>query len=167
MTHRDLPTTTDERRQMNAARMNAARMNAAGGEADRVAVMDDAQQAPGHDADALRQPAIRQPANGRADIANDALCAMTEDHNRIAHDVNDTLVHRMFVVSLGLHAALSSIERDTDHQYAAEKIRHAITGLDQAVSELRNAVVGLTTSATAPAVASDHDGIALLGPARH
>jgi signal transduction histidine kinase len=117
-------------------------MNAANGQADRAdraAGMDDAPQPPGW-----------------ADIA-DARCAMTEDHNRIAHDVNDILVRRMFVVSLGLYAALSSIEHDTDHRYAAEKIRHAITGLDQAINELRNAVVELTTSATAPDGASEHE----------
>jgi signal transduction histidine kinase len=102
--------------------------------------------------DDLRRPlgpdtsAVREPARSHADISPDVLDALTEEHDRIAHDLNNTLMHQMFAVSLDLHAALTRIDHDIDDQHAAEKIRHAISGLDQAIKDLRNAIVGLGTA---------------------
>jgi signal transduction histidine kinase len=114
-------------------------MSAATEKAVRLTARNDLQQSPDRGADAQRQT-----ADGSASISNDAQYALTEDHDRIAHDVNDTIVHQMFAVSLDLHAALSRMDHDIDDHYAAEKVRHAITGLDQAIRDLRNAVVELT-----------------------
>jgi hypothetical protein len=111
-------------------------MSAATGKAVRLTARDDLQQPPDRGADAQRETADRSGG-----ISNDAQDTLTEDHDRIAHDLNDTIVHQMFAVSLDLHAALSRMDHDIDDHYAAEKVRHAITGLDQAIRGLRNAVV--------------------------
>jgi signal transduction histidine kinase len=113
-------------------------MSGVTGKAISMAARNDLKHPPGRDADGLREP-----ADGPAGHSNDALYALIEDHDRIVHDVNDTLVHQMFAVSLHLHAALSRIERNVDKGSAAEKIRHAIAGLDQTIRDLRNAVVDL------------------------
>jgi signal transduction histidine kinase len=75
-----------------------------------------------------------------ADVPSEVLLRLTEDRDRLAHDLNDTLVRRMFAVSLDLHAALSRIEHATGDRYAAEKIRQAIAGLDQAIDDIRHSV---------------------------
>jgi signal transduction histidine kinase len=72
----------------------------------------------------------------------DVLSALAEDRGRIAHDLNDTLISQMFAVSLDLHAALARIDPDIDDLRAAEKIRRAISGLDRAIKDLRNIVMG-------------------------
>ncbi|MFI6603264.1 histidine kinase [Nonomuraea sp. NPDC050536] len=64
---------------------------------------------------------------------------LAEDHDRIAADLNDGLIHRMFALSLDLHAALTLLG---DHQ-AAEKISLAISGLHQAIKDLRTTIYDL------------------------
>jgi signal transduction histidine kinase len=86
---------------------------------------------------------LRTRADSHPDISDDVLRTLTEDRGRIAHDLNDTLVRQMFAVSLDLHAALARIDQDIDDRHAAEKIRHAIGGLDQAIKDIRNTVFGL------------------------
>ena len=113
-------------------------MSAATGKAVQLTAQNDLQHSPDRGADAQRQT-----ADGSAGISNDAQHALTEDHDRIAHDLNDTIVCQMFAVSLDLHAALSRLD-DIDDHYVAERVRHAITGLDQAIRDLRHAVLELT-----------------------
>ncbi len=84
-----------------------------------------------------------EPAINHTDVSSEVLYILTQDRDRIARDLNDTLVHQMFAVSLDLHAALSRIDRDTGDHLAAEKIRQAISGLDQAIKDIRTAVVGI------------------------
>jgi signal transduction histidine kinase len=122
MTGRDL-TTVDER---------------SGRKGDFAVTTDDAQLPRGPDL-----AAIRPSATSHTDLAYEVLHSLTEDRDRIARDLNDILVHQMFAVSLDLHAALARIGQDIDDHLAAEKIRHAISGLDQAIRDLRYAVVGL------------------------
>jgi signal transduction histidine kinase len=86
---------------------------------------------------------LRTAADSHPDISDDVLRTLTEDRGRIAHDLNDTLVRQIFAISLDLHAALARIDQDIDDRLAAEKIRHAIGGLDQAIKDIRNAVFGL------------------------
>jgi len=123
-------------------------MSAANGKAVRLTAQNDLQRPRDRGADAQRET-----ADGSAGISNDAQHALTEDHDRIAHDVNDTIVHQMFAVSLDLHAALSRMDHHIDERYAAEKVRNAITGLDQAIRDLRNAVVELNDPESAVAAA--------------
>jgi signal transduction histidine kinase len=84
---------------------------------------------------------VREPADSPAGISDELLESLYKDRDRIALDLNNTLVHQMFAVSLDLHAALSRIEHDTGDGQAAEKIRQAIDGLDQAIHDLRNTVI--------------------------
>lgn len=74
--------------------------------------------------------------------AGEAGYRLTDERDLLAHDLNDTFVRQMFAISLDLHAALSHLEHGTGGPHAAEKIRRAIAGLDQAIDGLRNAIVG-------------------------
>jgi len=103
-----------------------------------VTTGDDSLQPPRPEA-----PDSREPAINHADTPRELLRTLAEDRDRIARDLNDTLVRRMFAVSLDLHAALGRIGSGVDDQLAAEKIRNAIGGLDQAIKDLRRTVAGL------------------------
>ncbi len=62
--------------------------------------------------------------------------ALAKDHDRIAQDVNDVVVHRIFAAGLDLQAALGLIG---DHP-GTGKIYHAIGELDRAIRDIRNAI---------------------------
>jgi hypothetical protein len=62
---------------------------------------------------------------------------LTEDHDRIAQDINDVGFRRIFAAGLDLHAALGLIG---DHR-GASKIWHAIDELDQAVKDIRDIIL--------------------------
>ncbi|MEV0406521.1 histidine kinase [Actinoallomurus sp. NPDC050550] len=72
--------------------------------------------------------------------------SLTDEHDRIAHDLNDTIVRQMFAVSLHLHIALTRI----DDAYATERICHAIGGLDEAIKDLRITIFGFRQSERTP-----------------
>jgi len=73
---------------------------------------------------------------------------LSEDHERIAEGLNDLVVRRLFAAGLALEAALALIG---EHR-AAGKIEHAISELDQAISDLRGTVFDVArTSAPGPA----------------
>lgn len=91
--------------------------------------------------------------NGRADISREVLYRLTEDRERLAHDLNDNFVRQMFAISLDLHGALTRIEHDPGDPDAAVKIRHAIAGLDHAIHDLRDVVIGDRFGAPAAATA--------------
>jgi signal transduction histidine kinase len=61
---------------------------------------------------------------------------LTEDHDRIAHGLNDVVVRRIFAAGLDLQAALGLIG---DHR-GASKIWHAVGELDQAVRDIRHTI---------------------------
>jgi signal transduction histidine kinase len=61
---------------------------------------------------------------------------LTEDHERIAREMNDVVIHRIFAAGLDLQAALGQI----GDQRAASKICHAIDELDQAVRDIRDTI---------------------------
>ena len=71
--------------------------------------------------------------------------ALAEDHDRIAQDMNDVVVHRIFAAGLDLQAALGLIgdRRGTD------KIHHAIGELDQAIRDIRNVIFDRETMRSA------------------
>lgn len=107
-------------------------------EVPAAAPSDDLQQPPHPDTGLLQEP-----SDGHADSSTETQQRiLTEDHDRIAHDLNNTLVHQMFTVSLDLHAALARIN---DH-HAAEKIHRAIDGLDQAIKHLRTTIFDVQAS---------------------
>jgi hypothetical protein len=61
---------------------------------------------------------------------------LAEDHDRIAGGMNDLVVRRLFSAGLSLETALALIG---EHR-AAGKIEHAISELDQAITDLRGIV---------------------------
>ena len=61
---------------------------------------------------------------------------LTEDHDRIARDMNDVVIHRIFAAGLDLQAAVGLI----GDQRVASKIRHAIDELDQAIRDIRDTI---------------------------
>jgi signal transduction histidine kinase len=75
-------------------------------------------------------------ANGGAAASADLIRCLAEDRERIAQDVNDVVVRRIFAAGLDLQAALGLIG---DHR-GAGKIWHAIGELDQAVADIRDAI---------------------------
>jgi signal transduction histidine kinase len=75
-------------------------------------------------------------APGRAVDSAEVTRALAKDHDRIAQDMTDVVVHRIFAAGLDLQAALGLIG---DHP-GTEKIYHAIDELDQAIRDIRDAI---------------------------
>jgi signal transduction histidine kinase len=73
--------------------------------------------------------------------------AVTEDRERIARDLHDTVIQRLFAEGLGLQAALGGVG---DPQRTRARLELAIDGLDQTIRELRMAVFSLQGAASAP-----------------
>lgn len=61
---------------------------------------------------------------------------LTEDHDRIAREMNDIVIHRIFAAGLDLQAALGLIS----DQRGTSKICHAIDELDQAIRDIRDTI---------------------------
>jgi signal transduction histidine kinase len=62
-----------------------------------------------------------------------------EEHERIAHDLNDIVVRRIFAAGLDLQAALLLI----GNHCAGSRIHDAVGQLDQAIVDIRDTVFGL------------------------
>ena len=61
-----------------------------------------------------------------------------EDHERLAHDLNDIVVRRIFAAGLDLQAALLLI----GNHCAGDRIHDAVVQLDQAIMDIRDTVFG-------------------------
>jgi signal transduction histidine kinase len=84
-------------------------------------------------------PDVRPGRRSRAARAADSpemSLRLAEDHDRIAEGLNDLVVRRLFSAGLALEAALALVG---EHR-AAGKIEHAISELDQAITDLRGTV---------------------------
>lgn len=83
-------------------------------------------------------PASSGGAVGGRSIAGsaEAILLLAEDHERIAHGLNDVVVRRLFSAGLDLQAALAIIG---DHRVAS-KIERVLDELDLAIRDLRNTV---------------------------
>ena len=73
--------------------------------------------------------------------------AVAEDRERIARDLHDTVVQRLFGEGLNLQAALGSLH---DEDRTRRRLEQAIDGLDQTIQDLRTAVFSLQRTAEAP-----------------
>ncbi len=69
----------------------------------------------------------------------DVIRQLADDHDRIAQDLNDVVVHRIFAAGLDLQAALGLI----GERPGSSKIYHAIDELDQAIMDIRDAIFGV------------------------
>jgi len=86
----------------------------------------------------------RGPPPGSGRVPEDNVAAdsaeltrhLTEDHDRIARDMNDVVIHRIFAAGLDLQAAVGLI----GDQRVASKICHAIDELDQAIRDIRDTI---------------------------
>jgi signal transduction histidine kinase len=81
----------------------------------------------------------RDPPPGRAGDWADVMLLLVQDRDRIAGDMNDLVVHRLFSAGLALVAALGLMG---DHP-GAGKVQDAIGELDLAIRDVRNVVFDL------------------------
>jgi two-component system, NarL family, sensor histidine kinase DevS len=70
-----------------------------------------------------------------------AVLAMVDDRDRIARDLHDTVIQRLFAVGLSLQGALS---REVAHP-AFERVRRAIDDIDDTIRDIRSAIFALHT----------------------
>jgi len=81
----------------------------------------------------------RDPPPGRAGDWADAMLLLVQDRDRIAGDMNDLVVHRLFSAGLTLEMALGLMG---DHP-GAGKVQDAVGELDLAIRDVRNVVFAL------------------------
>ena len=94
--------------------------------------------------DAPRVQATRAPpasnggaVGGRSTAGSaETILLLAEDHERIAHGLNEVVVRRLFSAGLDLQAVLAIIG---DHRVAS-KIERVLDELDLAIRDLRNTV---------------------------
>ncbi|MDQ1481414.1 MAG: hypothetical protein QOI44_2275, partial [Actinomycetota bacterium] len=70
-----------------------------------------------------------------------AVLAMVDDRDRIARDLHDTVIQRLFSVGLSLQSALSREVPDP----ALERVRRAIDDIDDTIRDIRSAIFALHT----------------------
>ena len=78
----------------------------------------------------------RDPPPGRRGDGAEAALLLARDRDRIAEDMNDLVVRRLFSAGLTLETALGLIG---DHP-GARKVQEAIDQLDLAIRDVRNVV---------------------------
>jgi signal transduction histidine kinase len=81
----------------------------------------------------------RDPPPGRAGDWADAMLLMVQDRDRIAGDMTDLVVRRLFSAGLTLETALGLMG---DHP-GAGKVHDAVGELDLAIRDIRNVVFDL------------------------
>jgi hypothetical protein len=87
--------------------------------------------APGTDEPRIR--AVRGPPPGRSGESAEVMLRVTQEHDRIAGDMDHIVVHRLFSAGLALETALGLM----DGHPAAGKVEEAIGELDLAVAGFR------------------------------
>jgi signal transduction histidine kinase len=94
------------------------------------------------DGSAMTAEPGRDPPAARAADSVETTWRLVEDRDRIATEIRDVVIRRLFSAGLGLQSALGLL----DGHRAGESIRDAIAELDQAISDLRDAVFGMHRS---------------------
>ncbi|WP_171165516.1 GAF domain-containing protein [Streptomyces sp. I05A-00742] len=82
-------------------------------------------------------------AERRTDAAQ---LALLEDRDRIARDLHDLAIQRLFATGMTLQSA----DRFIDHPEAAERVRRAVGDLDETIKIIRSTIFGLRSRETAP-----------------
>jgi signal transduction histidine kinase len=67
--------------------------------------------------------------------------AMVEDRERIARDLHDTVIQRLFATGMSLQGSVRLVR--TDPETAVERIENAVDDLDLTVKHIRTAIFGL------------------------
>jgi signal transduction histidine kinase len=70
--------------------------------------------------------------------------ALLEDRERIARDLHDSVIQRLFATGLSLQGAAGLIR--TDPAAAAERVEGAVDDLDLTVKQIRSAIFGLASA---------------------
>ena len=86
--------------------------------------------------DEARTRPTRDPPLGRAGDSAEVILRLMQDRDRIAEDMNDLVVHRLFSAGLALESALGLIGGHP----GAGKVHEAIGELDLAIRDIRNVV---------------------------
>ncbi len=86
--------------------------------------------------DEARTRPTRDPPLGRAGDSAEVILHLVQDRDRIAEDMNDLVVHRLFSAGLALELALGLIGGHP----GAGKVQEAISELDLAIRDVRNVV---------------------------
>jgi signal transduction histidine kinase len=69
--------------------------------------------------------------------------ALLEDRERIAMDLHDTVIQRLFATGMSLQAT----ERTTDQPEVAARIHQAVEDLDATISQIRSSIFALSAAA--------------------
>ena len=77
----------------------------------------------------------------------EGVVALAEERERIARDLHDTVIQRLFAEGLGLQAAMAGVG---DPQETRARLESAVDGLDETIKELRMAVFSLQGASLAP-----------------
>jgi signal transduction histidine kinase len=75
--------------------------------------------------------------------------ALAEDRARIARDLHDTVIQRLFATGLSLQGAAALVT--TDPTEAARRLDAAVDDLDDTVKQIRSSIFSLATAAAGPA----------------
>jgi signal transduction histidine kinase len=86
--------------------------------------------------DEARTRPTRDLPLGRAGDSAEVILRLMQDRDRIAEDMNDLVVHRLFSAGLALESALGLIGGHP----GAGKVHEAIGQLDLAIRDIRNVV---------------------------
>ncbi len=69
---------------------------------------------------------------------------LAEDRDRIARDLHDSVIQRLFAIGLSLQGSASLIDRDPD--IAADRVNAAVDDLDATVKQIRTTIFALEAS---------------------
>ena len=75
--------------------------------------------------------------------------ALMEDRERIARDLHDTVIQRLFATGMSLQSTIGLVR--SDPPTAIERVEHAIDDLDVTIKDIRTAIFGLEQASGAHA----------------
>ena len=102
---------------------------------------------------ALVRDITERLAAERAIREHEATVRMLEDRERLARDLHDLVIQRLFAAGMGLQ----SIHPLIDNEQVSQRVEQTVTELDQTINELRAAIFHITTPPSATITAALDD----------